>query len=667
MSKTLSRRDFLKGTAAGALGTAMAGILGACSSNAAETEAQTTAAETAAETTAAPATEVITETVERVTAELEASPVEAPDQTEYECDVLVIGGGFAGLNAAVAAEEEGQSVILIDKGRPGYSGLSPWPSSFRWIDEDLGDNPQNYRDCINHGGEFINNMDWYETWIKESKETYERLMDWGILTQYDRASDAGDYFDNEDYAGYREAFAQYDRRTKFIEVLNRYDIPYVENTMITNVIVEDGHVCGAVGFHVPSGAVITCNAKAVVMATGTGAYKPTGFPTGGDTFDGEYIAYNLGLPIIGKEFDDFHMTQSDAPGNVFLNNNWTYLENIWLCGGDITDDTVISYATSKSKVMVLDRVTKAMEGVSENDGSAIEDMSQQDVTRRGGSATGNPDDPRTGKNNDTMRKGDVYGVAVGMGAHLTNGVFCGLDDTDGFTGIDGLYVAGDGIHATEPTGAAYPCGVGFTSCFVSIDGKHAGTAAADYAAGADLTPISEERLEAEIAELQAPLDVESGFDPHWARDALENIMAPYWVTIAKSEPLLTATLAQIEYMRDNVIPKLMARDSHDLRLCLEMKHKVLSAEMKLRAGLARKETRGLHYRTDYPYRDDKNYLCYIAVQKDADGAMTTSRVDIKDEWKGDLSEDYTERYTYYFPGEAEAVGFEVQESSGWGG
>ena len=93
----------------------------------------------------------------------------------------------------------------------------------------------------------------------------------------------------------------------------------------------------------------------------------------------------------------------------------------------------------------------------------------------------------------------------------------------------------------------------------------------------------------------------------------------------------------------------MAASPHDMRLCHEMKHKVLSAEMKLRAGIERKESRGLHYRSDYPYRDDKNFLCYIAVQKDKDGAMALSKIDIKDDWKGDLAQDYAKRYGCGFP------------------
>ena len=479
MAKSISRRDFIKGMAgfgAASAVTALAGI------PAAHAESEP-------------------ELVERVTTELPIPEVEAPAKTEYECDVLVIGGGFAGLNAAAAAADQGQSVVMLDKGRPGYSGLSPWPSSHRWADKEMGDDYDALRKCIQHGSEYLGNMDLYEVWLEESKGTYERLRDWGILDQYETAAESGFYNDSGDpadcsgdYQGYHEKFIQHDRRTKFAAVLRDKGIEYADYTMVTNVIVENNKVCGAIGFHVPSGAIITCHAKAIVMAMGGGCYKPTGFPTGGVTFDGEYIAYNLGLPIAGKEFDDFHMTLSWAPGNAFLNNNWTYLDPLWLCGGDITPETAISYATTKGKVMVLDRVTKSVTGLAISDGTNVEDMTKQDVTRRGGSTSENPGEVRFGKRNDTMYKGDIYGAAVGFGAHLTNGVFCGLDDLEGKTSIEGLWVSGDGMLACGPTGAAYPTGVGFTSNFVSTMGNRAGKAAAEYAASAELTRISDERI-----------------------------------------------------------------------------------------------------------------------------------------------------------------------------
>lgn len=589
--------------------------------------------------------------------------VKCPYESEYTCDIVVVGCGFAGLNAAYAAKEAGRSVLVVDKGKPGYSGLSPWPSSFRWFDPERGDDPQAYRRAIQEGGDYISNLNWYECWIQESKGIYERLADWGILKQYPKASEAGDFFQKEDFVGYRETFDRFDRHKKWAEVLKRYAIPWLEHTMVTDVLMQEERICGVIGFHVQSAQVISINAKAVILATGGGSYKPAGYPTGGDTFDGEYIAYHLGLPVAGKEFEDFHMTPAAAPGNVFLDNHWQYLENIWLCGGDIAAENASGYAAAKGNAMVLGRIRKAVYGVPAADGSEIQDVSEAQYTRRGGSMVygTDPEELRTGKMTTPTQAGALGGAATGMCCHLTSGVFCGLGETNGFSGIQGLYTAGDGIHATAPSGAAYPCGVGFTSCFTSIDGDHAGKAAAAYAQMIENAPVSPAIIQKKTEEIKAPLLVEKGFDANWARDVLQAIMAPYWVNVAKTEATLKAALTQVEYMRDHVVPKLAARTGHDLRCCLEMKHKVLSAEMKLRASLARRESRGNHYRSDFPYRDDENFLCYIIVRKDENEKMYTEKISIPEEWSGDRTKEYYERYHYYFPGEKDAVGWTASE------
>lgn len=647
----LSRRSFLKAGVAGVAAGGMAMLPGLAG---AESEQQQQ-----------PDVEIreVTPVTEEVAVPVSSA---APEQTVYETEVLVIGGGFAGLNAAYSAKEAGADVLLVDKGMPGYSGLSPFVSSHRWFDAEMGDDEEAFKACVIRGSDYIGNQNWYQVWIDESKAMAQKLMDWGILTQYSTAAEEG-FWKDQDYVGYHRAHASQDRREAFLNVLKDNQIPYVPHTMITDVVVEDGVARGAVGLHVPSGTVITFHAKSVVMAMGGGCYKPTGFPVGDDTFDGEYIAYHLGLPIGGKEFDDFHMTLSYAPGNAFLNNNWTYLNPIWLCGGDITADTIKSYADGKGKAMVLDRITKAS-GLEVNDGTKVEDMSTTSVLRRGGSISENPNEIRKGKMSDTMVKGDIYGAATGMCVHLSSGVFCGNEELEGYTGIKGLYVAGDGMNCSGPTGAAYPVGVGFTSSFCSLQGDHAGKAAAAYAAGAELLGIPNEKV-AELTEaILAPMHVESGFDPNWARDQLQAIMAPYWVLVTKSEANLNAALTQVVTMRDQVIPKLAAANSHDLRLCHEMKHKVLSAEMKLRASLARKETRGSHYRVDYPYRDDANFLTLILSQKQEDNTMGVRQQEIPDAWKGDLTAPYAERYGYYFPGEKAAMNIPDDDaaSSGWG-
>jgi hypothetical protein len=85
--------------------------------------------------------------------------------------------------------------------------------------------------------------------------------------------------------------------------------------------------------------------------------------------------------------------------------------------------------------MVLARVTAALNGLANNDGTTMEDLSKADPARKGGTVSGNPKDPRKGKDNDSMPKGDAYGAAVGMCAHLSSGIFCGLSDLVGYTGL----------------------------------------------------------------------------------------------------------------------------------------------------------------------------------------------------------------------------------------
>lgn len=592
--------------------------------------------------------------------------VPCPYGGEYSADVLVIGCGFAGLNAAVSAKEGGASVLVMDKGRPGYSGLSPWPSSFRWFDPARGDCEEAFVRAIQEGGDYIANLNWYRLWLKESKGIYERLTDWGILAQYPKASEAGDYFDKEDFRGYRAAYDRLDRHKKWLATLDRYDIPVLEHTMAAELLTKDGAVCGALGLHVPSGRFITVCAKAVILATGGGSYKPTGYPVGGDTFDGEYMAYQLGAPIAGKEFEDFHSTSNNAPGNVFYDNHWQYLENIWLCGGDVTAENASDYAKNKGNAMALGRVRNAVYGVAVSDGSEIQNVATANYTRRGASAVyeADPEEVRCGKMSTPVGRSDLAGAATGMCCHLTSGVFTGFEIRNDVPDLSGLFVAGDGIHATAPSGSAYPCGVGFTSCFCSIDGDHAGKAAAEFVQNCETIEPDAETLAAVITRLSAPLTRDKGFDPNWARDVLHSIMAPYWVSVAKTEATLRAALTQVEYMRENVIPRLCARSGHDLRLCLEMQHKVLSAEMKLRAGIFRAESRGTHYRADIPCRVDEEYLAYVTVQRSGEG-MALAKQPVPADWTGDTGAAYTDRYHYYFPDEAKVKGFEEPKSA-WG-
>ena len=114
------------------------------------------------------------------------------------------------------------------------------------------------------------------------------------------------------------------------------------------------------------------------------------------------------------------------------------------------------------------------------------------------------------------------------------------------------------------------------------------------------------------------------------------------------EDRMQAALTLIEFMRDHLVPKLTAKDIHELRLAHETKNMVLNAEMRLRAGIFRTESRGCHYREDYTRRDDPDWLAWVLL-KEEEGCMKAFKVPVPKEWWPDLTIPYEERYVPKFP------------------
>lgn len=569
----------------------------------------------------------------------------APKVTEYECDVLVAGGGFAGLMAAVTAADAGQKTILVDKGRPGYSGQSPYAGCTRWFDETLGDDREAYENNFLRGSQYMGNYNWGQVWLDESKSVYLKMKELGLFEEIPRAMETG-HAESKDYVGYREFTGAKDRHARFVPILKQAGVTVVERTMVCDVIQQDGRVVGAVGLDVPSGTAVTFHAKAVILCMGGGAYKPAGYPACGLSYDTAAIGYRLGLPIIGHEFEDYHLTSSGRPSNAFLPTVWDYLEPMCFLGGGMSKDHVFSTFRNSNR-----KLYTALEG-----SIAWGDMehAEKQPPRRPFPANG----PRVPRQIPPLTEpdSDAFGGSAGLGMHTVNGIYCGAEDTHGYTGIPGLYCAGDGSNAGPFGGSDYPGGPGFTSNFVSLQGRRAAEAASEYARNVPMEHITVENLETAVERVLAPRKRTKGFSPSWALDCLQAIMIPPWTIVLKTEECLKGALAQVEFLRDQLLPKVQATSAHDLRCCIELENKVLEAEMKLRASLERKESRGGHYRMDYPYRDDEHYLCYFAAVKGADGAMEIKRIDYPDVWKGDLGEAYEIRYAgMSFPGEAEAL------------
>ena len=163
--------------------------------------------------------------------ELPFDEAKAPKRTEYECDVLVVGGGYAGLSAAVTARKAGMSVVLVDKGRPGFSGQSPHVCCTRWFDPDMGDERETVEKLYYHEAEHMANRNWFDVWIDESKSVYELYTELGLTEQYPDANTTG-FAENDDYFGYRDLVGNRLRHTKFMLGLLKNGVTVVDRTMI---------------------------------------------------------------------------------------------------------------------------------------------------------------------------------------------------------------------------------------------------------------------------------------------------------------------------------------------------------------------------------------------------------------------------------------------------
>ena len=105
------------------------------------------------------------------------------------------------------------------------------------------------------------------------------------------------------------------------------------------------------------------------------------------------------------------------------------------------------------------------------------------------------------------------------------------------------------------------------------------------------------------------------FSPRDAISVLGDIAAPMKYNLRRSKERLEEALGMIDKLKQK-LPDLHAKDLHYLSKCHEVKSMACCAELTFRAALMRSESRGFHFREDFPERDDKNWLKWIMIKQD---------------------------------------------------
>jgi succinate dehydrogenase/fumarate reductase flavoprotein subunit len=523
-----------------------------------------------------------------------------------QTDVLVIGSGMAGLFAAVKAHDAGAKVIMVSKGRLGSSGQTPFAKGIFAYDPSAATmSLDEFTEAVSRSALGTNNPVYTRQMAEHSLARVNELREWG-------------FFDSP------LCF------NAFSKPLTQRDIPVVERVMVTHLVKENGRIAGAMGFGMDTREIHVFKAKSVILCTGAGGFKPNGFPICDLTHDGTIMAYDIGAKVTGKEWNDGHPGQATNAAACYDGWHGMFERTPGTVGVGIRHDlgVELNYAAYKAGNPV------AMGPPGSNTGKQVEggpfrpdEFEEKPPAEDGGREHG--DGPPGGDKNGPpgMRGTNVGGSSAGMAIHKSEGLVPINDRCE--SSIPGLYAAGDAL-GSYMAGAIYTQ-IGSSLAGSAVQGAVAAEAAAQYSKGIEMPTVSAGRINTIRQQILAPLKRESGYSPAWVTQTLQSIMIPNFVLYIKKESLLNAALAYIEELRDHHIPMLRAADIHELRLAHETANMIVSAEMKLRASLMRKESRCSHYRLDYPNVDDHNWRAWINIHKGNDGSMQLEKQPF-DQW-----------------------------------
>lgn len=554
--------------------------------------------------------------------------------TEYrlKTDVLVIGGGMAGCFTAIKAREQGAEVILVDKGFVGKSGQTPYARGFMVFNPDWGHDLDTWMDHINRTSEYINNRYWTEITIKESYARYQDLVSWGV--RFKRDAD-GQPIRHPDPSGVTESLEFDEKPGDHILTLRKQvlksGVKILDRIMVAELLKQDGRIVGAVGIPLDSESLYIFIAKATIICVGACGFKPAGYPPIVQlTCDGEAMAYRAGAEILGKEFVDTHYTRTDAP--VGTPNMLGRLENV-------PDEMKVLIGPGRGRPEI-NAEGKKLPDRPAGASRYLYTYLELEFEAHAGRAPIYAPTP-------SGYIGVVGGACLGMSLRKADGIWPA--NTHCRSSLPGLYAAGDAL-GTMQNGAAYAL-TGSALVNSAVTGAIAGMAAAQEALQMGNPRVDEEEIARAKQAVLAPIERQGGFSPRWVTQLLQNTMMPYFISYIKKADRLEATLTIVEFMQEHLVPRLFARDLHELRLAHEAKNMVLSAEMRLRSALFRTESRGNHYREDYPRRIDPDWLAWTKITRGENGKMMLIKVPVPEEWWPDLSIPYAERYPFRFPGE----------------
>jgi len=527
----------------------------------------------------------------------------------HECDVLIVGGGLAACMAALEASKRGMDVILVDKGRLGRSGSSPTSGGVpqaAFGHADPRDNKDvHFRDTV-IGGDYIPHQKIVRAVVDEITERIIELEEIGL--HFKKAVD-GKHFYQEKRLG--SSFARSVppiggsvgmMGTLRKEVLNR-EVQVQQWTMITKLFTANDRVTGALGLNVQTGEFRLYKAKAIILAAGSAVglqkFTSANFHTTGDAY---VAAFNIGAELANMEFLEF--TLIPAPNGItvpmaglspFTSKGGRFLNAAGERFLEKYDPQRLEGTTRAILVQATYKEMLAGKGPICIDPSFIPDEKWDDEIQFEYA-------PKLSAAGIDCRR-DRFAWVPALHTFL-GGLFVNEKCE---TTIPGLFAAGE--SATGIHGSNRLSGNAIASCMVL--GARAGKYAAHFANANALASFDEGALHDEIKRVES-FRGEGGLNPYEIEREIKDLA---WSTagVVRNETGLNTGVAGFDAIRKK-ISELKGTDQRSWIKALECANLAWVGAMVTRSALARRESRGQHYRDDFPALD-KALPKWIKLQK----------------------------------------------------
>lgn len=427
------------------------------------------------------------------------------DKVDYDVDVLIIGGGGAGASAAIEADNNGASTMIVTKLRIGDANTMMAEGGIQAADKPNDSPAQHYIDAFG-GGHFaakpellyklVNDAPEAIQWLNNLGVEFDKEPDGTMITTHGGGTSRKRMHAAKDYSGAEIM------RTLRDEVQNR-QIPIVDFTSAIELIKdEDGKIAGAVLMNMETEEILIAKAKTVIIATGgAGRLHYQGFPTSnhyGATADGLVLGYRAGAKLLYADTLQYHPTGAAYPEQIF---GALVTEKVRSLGAKLinVDGEAFMHPLETRDVSAASIIRECStngKGVHTDDGVGVW-LDTPMIELKNGEGTIEKRIPAM------MRMFAKYGIDIRKEPilvyptlHYQNG---GLDIfANGMTGVENLYVAGEavgGIHGRNRL-------MGNSLLDIIVFGRNAGKNASEKAKDVELKNLTLSHVESFEQEIE---------------------------------------------------------------------------------------------------------------------------------------------------------------------